>query len=348
MKLIFNDEEAKITIQNNDDLFYLYLLLEEGDEIFGWTYRSRKIYEREGKAERGEKERVYLGIRVEKAYFHPSLDGLKVIGPLIYRPEDFEASGYHSFLITIGDTITLKKTDWNSALIQSILKEIKETYPKSLIVSIDYGNFAIAALYNQRFDIIYSEERSLGGKRERIKRDENLEEFLNNCIKNLQEAILKIDPEIIIFYGPTTIKDNIYEKVKKLHRNIFRVSGSIGGIEGIYEAFRNEEVLKILSLYGHEEESFTLEHILSNSEKIAIGIEEVKNAAILRAVDKLFLSTKLIKNVNRERLEEIKKIAENVKLFGGSIKIIPEESEAGKTLEKMGNIIAILRFSLYT
>ncbi|HLI46061.1 MAG TPA: hypothetical protein VKU94_02600 [Geobacterales bacterium] len=348
MKLILNEEEAKITVQSEDDLFYLYLLIEEGDEIYGWTYRNRKIYGREGKAERGEKERVYLGIRVEKSYFHPSLSGLKIIGSLIYRPEDFEASGYHSFLINIGDTINLKKSNWNSALVQSVLKEIKESYPKSLIVALDYGSFAIAALYNQRFDIIYSEEKSVGGKREKIKRDEMLEEFLKNCTKNTREAIMKVNPELVIFYGPSSIKDMVYEEVKRSEKNIFRVNGSIGGVEGIYEALRNEEVLKILSLFGHEEESFTLESVLSNSEKIAFGIEEVKSAASLRAVDKLFISTKLIKNVTKEKLEEIRKIAEEVKLYGGSIKIIAEESEAGKTLDKMGNIIALLRFNLYS
>jgi protein pelota len=349
MKFELNEKEkeAKITIQSYDDLFYLYLLIEEGDELYGWSYRNKKIYSKEGKAERAEKERVYLGISVEKAYFHPSLTGLKVIGSIIYRPENFEASGHHSFLINIGDTIKLKKEDWSSALIQSIIKEIRETYPKSIIISVDYGNIAIALLHNQRFQIIYSEEKSLGGKREISKRDEQLETFLKVCIDNALEIISKTNPELIILYGPSNLKDIIYERIKKIERNIFRVSGSIGGIEGIYEALRNEEVLKILTVFGHEESMLTLEPLLSKAEKIAMGIKEVKEAASLKAIDKLFISTKLLKNVSKEELNEIKKISEQVKIYGGSINIVDEESEAGKTLEKLGNIIALLRFNLY-
>ena len=36
MKLNLEEKTAKITIQNLEDLFYLYLLIDENDEIFGF------------------------------------------------------------------------------------------------------------------------------------------------------------------------------------------------------------------------------------------------------------------------------------------------------------------------
>ncbi len=347
MKLSFNEKhnEATFTIQSRDDIFYFYLILEEGDELYGWTYRQRKFYSKEGKAERGERERVYLGIRIEKAYFS-SNNELKVVGSIILRPEDFEASGHHSFNIGLGDTVKLVKKDWSSPIIQTILKNFKEEYPKSLIISIDYGSLAIAELDHNRMNILFSKEESIGGKGDSIKRDEALKNFIQDCKRISKDFISKISPKLVVLYSPSILKDIIYEDLKEDFEKIFRVNGSIGGLEGIYEAMRNEDVLKILSLHGHDE-TISIEHIVGRSEKIAIGIEEVSKAAELRAIDKLFISTKFLKNSSQEDLRRLREVSEAVKRYGGSIKIVDEESDSGKTMEKFGNILAILRFELY-
>ncbi len=346
MKVSFNEKhnEATFTIQSLNDIFHFYLILEEGDELYGWSYRQRKIYDSEGKSEKGERERVYLGIRVEKVYFNSKKD-VKVIGSIIFRPEYFEASGHHSFTIGLGDTVKVIKKDWSSAIVQTILKNIKEEYPKSLIISLDYGSIAIAKLDQNGMSILFSEEENIGGKRDSSMRDETFNRFIQKCTNISKKFISEISPELVILYSPSNLKDILYENLKEDFEKIFRVRGSIGGLEGIYESLRNEDSLKILSLHGHDETA-SLEHLLSKPEKIAIGMEEVKKVVELRAIDKLLISTKLLKSSAQEELQELKKISEKVKRYGGSIKIIDEESDFGKTMEKLGNVLAILRFNL--
>lgn len=347
MKLSLNEKEneAKITIQNYDDLFNLYLILEEGDELYSWTLRQKKIYKREGKAERGERERVYLGIKVKKVRFDKSSNSLKVLGELIYKPEDFEASGHHSFKLSLGDTVKIKKEDWSSEIIKEILEKSKETYPKSLIVSIEYGSIAIAELSEESFKILYSKEESIGGKQMENDREGNLSRFIEECSRIIKEYFSKIDPKVVILYGPSNIKDRIFENLKDYIENIHRVSGSIGGLEGIYEAIRNEEALKILSKEG-EDSLFSFDSLLKEPEKIAIGMKEIEEAALYRAIGMLIISTKFLKNASEEDIEKLRSIAKLVKKFGGSIKIINEETDFGKTLSSFGDVIAKLRFSL--
>jgi Predicted RNA-binding proteins len=72
LELDKKDKIATITLQHINDLFYLYLLIERDDEVLGWTFRQKKV-SNAGQQIRGEKERVYLGIKVNKVYFHPLL-----------------------------------------------------------------------------------------------------------------------------------------------------------------------------------------------------------------------------------------------------------------------------------
>lgn len=346
MKLSLSEKDKKITItpQSYDDIFRIYLLLEEGDELYGWSYRQRKVYDREGRAERGERERVYLGIKVEKVSFD-SERGLKVLGSIIQRPEELEASGHHSFNIGVGDTVTIVKKEFNPLMIRYVTKNVKEFYPKSLIVAIDYGDFAIAKLEEDRMQVLLSIKENVGGKRASLNRDFLLDRFIEECEKLTKSCIEKTMPNLVVFYGPSNLKDILYERLKDDLKSAFRVSGSIGGLEGLYEALRNEEVLKILSLHGYEE-TISLESLLSRTDKIAIGLDEVKRAASYRAVERLIISSKLLKQLEPSMLEELKKLAESIEAQGGKIKIVDENSESGKTLEKFGNLIAILRFNI--
>jgi len=340
MKLNLEEKSAKITIQNLDDLFYLYLLIDENDEIFGFTQRQEKILNKEGKVEKVDKKRIFLGIKVKKVYFHQFSDSLKVIGNIIEKPEDFNIAGmHHSFNLKVGDTIILKKEDWDSKIVKSILKSVKETYPNSLIVAVDYGEIAIGNLSKQGLRIVFSKSENIGSKRDNIDREKLIKKFIEESVNEIKKQIINLKPSLTILFGPSIVKDLIFEKIKDF-KNIFRVSGSVGGIDGIYEALNNEEVLRILSNYEEFEDYILFKQIRDNFEKVAVGLEEVKKASEKGMVDKLLISTKILK----ENRIEIKEIAENVKKFNGDIRIINENSNLGEMLEKFGNIACILRW----
>jgi Predicted RNA-binding proteins len=348
MKINLNnkDNTATITLQSLNDLFSLYLLIEKGDELYGYSYRQEKFSTKEGEKVRGEKKRIFLGIKVEKIYFHKFSNALRVIGPIIEKPDDFEIEGhFHSFGIKVGDTILLKKSNWDSVIIKSILKNISEVYPDTLIVAIDYDEIAIGKLEKYDLKILYEKKENLGGKRY-----ENGKLSIENFIKRnsviVVDYINKVKPKIVILYGPSIFKEILYEQIKSIDINIYKVSGSSGGIEGLYESLRNEEVLKILALNTNINNFFLSNLIQKEYEKLAIGLEEIKEISVSNAIDKLLISTKILKESDLEKLDLIKNIAENVSKQGGEIHIIFEDSELGEMLEKLGNIVAILRYKL--
>jgi protein pelota len=350
MKINLNSKEntATITVQSLNDLFSLYLLIERGDELYGYSYRQEKFSTKEGESVRGEKRKIYLGIKVEKAYFHEFSDVLKVIGPIIEKPEDFDLGGhFHSFNIKIGDTIILKKSNWDSAIIKSILKNISEVYPDTLIIAIDYNEIAIGKLEKHGLKIFYDKKENIGGKRY-----ENggfdIENFIKRNYSVVMDFINKTKPTIVILYGPSIFKEILYEQIKTIKSNIYKIAGTSGGIEGLYEALRNDEVLKVLALNTNIMDNFSLANLIQREyEKLAIGLQEiVEISSFTNAIDKLLISTKLLKESDSEKATLIKNIAEYVSKQGGEIHIIYENSELGRMLESLGNIVAILRYKV--
>ena len=79
----------------------------------------------------------------------------------------------------------------------------------------------------------------------------------------------------------------------------------------------------------------------------AYGLKETKNAAIAGAVKTLLITDSFIQKTRTEnKYEEIEEIMKTSDSTKSDIAIISSEHEAGKKLDGLGGIAAILRFKL--
>ena len=103
--------EVKVTVESNDDLWYLSTVVEPGDSVSGRTMRKIKVGSSEKEAIR---KPVFLAITVEKVEFSESTDALRVLGSIIEGPEDAPKGSHHSFNVEINSRITIVKIKWFS------------------------------------------------------------------------------------------------------------------------------------------------------------------------------------------------------------------------------------------
>ncbi|MDD4308038.1 MAG: mRNA surveillance protein pelota, partial [Thermoplasmata archaeon] len=87
----FNTGEIKLRIQNMDDLWHLYNVIENGDLVFALTARRDETRADVLRAERAEKKKMRLGIRVEKVEFHEFAEWLRIHGTIEEGPQDIGA-----------------------------------------------------------------------------------------------------------------------------------------------------------------------------------------------------------------------------------------------------------------
>lgn len=356
MKILAWDEKRgvmKLRVESQDDLWLLYNIIEEGDIIYAKTSREIKV------GEKSARKTMVLGIKVKKLEFQPFTERLRINGIIIEEPEKYEERGFrgshHTINLDIGKEVVIVKEKWPKHTIKRINEACRKTRMKTMILSIDDEEVAVAILRDYGVEILFEMALRLPGKREAQRREEKMRKTLSKITNKIRELIKQTSTETLIIAGPSYIREKITEKIRKAFTNekikprIYEENTSNGGVRGIYEALRREAIMKALSEYGIMEEakliSELLELLVKDEEKIVFGIEEIEEMAKIGAVEKLYIIDEILHSYGETRLK-IEEIMREVERKRGKIKIFSSIHEPGKQLKSLGGIVAILRYKL--
>lgn len=356
MKLLAWDEKKgvmKLRVESQDDLWLLYNIIEEGDIIYAKTSREIKV------GDKSSRKTMTLGIKVKKLEFQPFTERLRINGIIIEEPEKYEERGFrgshHTINLDIGKEIIIIKDEWSKQTIKRISEACKKTRMKTMILSIDDEEVAVAILRDYGVQIVFEEALRLPGKGEAERREEKITKILSEITSKIRELIKNTSTETLIISGPSYMREKITAKIRraleseKLKPRIYVENTSNGGIRGIYETLRREKIMEALREYGIMEEakliSELLQLIIKEEEKVAFGLGEIEKLAKVGAIDRLYVLDEILHSYGeiRSKIEEIMKEVESKR---GKIKIFSSIHEAGKQLKSLGGVVAILRYKL--
>jgi len=356
MKILAWDEKRgvmKLRVENQDDLWLLYNIIDEGDIVYAKTSREIKV------GERSARKPMILGIRVKKLEFQSFTERLRINGIIIEEPEKYEERGFrgshHTINLDIGKEIVIIKENWSKQTIKRINEACKKTKMKTMILSIDDEEVAVAILRDYGVEILFEMALRLPGKREAQRREEKMMKKLSEIANKIKELVKQTSIETLVISGPSYMREKIAERIKKIFASeklkprIYEENTSNGGVRGIYETLRREAIMKALSEYGIIEEakliSELLELLIKNEGKVAFGIDEIEKMAKMGAIEKLYVIDEILHSYGEIRLK-IEKIMREVEAKRGKIKIFSSIHEPGKQLKSLGGMAAILRYKL--
>jgi protein pelota len=346
MKIIHKELDKgiiKLKVDNADDLWHLSHIIENGDMLYGKTYRKEMKKNDKLRSEKLERVPVNLEIKTEKIEFSKDVMRLRVTG-VITQGE--EAGSYHTFNIEDNSIITITKS-WRNHQLERIERAVKDTLtPKVLIVCIEEGDsdFGVIAQYGVDFPVSVS--KSIAGKHEVSSRDKDKREFFGETAAKIIEFIDKYNLKNIIVAGPGFYKDEFMNYIKEfqpgISANIITENVSTGGRAGVYECIKRGMVEKAqkdlrVSLETNVVEAL-FQAILKNEG--VYGLRAIERALEYGAIDKILIVDKFLKNT------EFEVITEKSRDQRATIYVISSEHDAGKKLEGIGGIGAILRFRI--
>ena len=346
MKIIHKELDKgiiKLKVDNADDLWHLSHIIENGDMLYGKTYRKEMKKNDKLRSEKLERVPVNLEIKTEKIEFSKDVMRLRVTG-VITQGE--EAGSYHTFNIEDNSIITITKS-WRNHQLERIERAVKDTLtPKVLIVCIEEGDsdFGVIAQYGVDFPVSVS--KSIAGKHEVSSRDKDKREFFGETAIKIIEFIDKYNLKNIIVAGPGFYKDEFMNYIKEfqpgISANIITENVSTGGRAGVYECIKRGMVEKAqkdlrVSLETNVVEAL-FQAILKNEG--VYGLRAIERALEYGAIDKILIVDKFLKNT------EFEVITEKSRDQRATIYVISSEHDAGKKLEGIGGIGAILRFRI--
>ena len=295
------------------------------------------------RSEKLERIPVKLEIKVEKIEFSKDVMRLRVTG-VITQGE--EAGSYHTFNIEEDSTITITKK-WKNYQLERIERAIKDTLtPKILIVCIEEGDadFGIIAQYGVDFPVSVS--KSIAGKHETSSRDKDKREFFAETSSKILEMMQKYNLKTVIIAGPGFYKDEFINFVKEFKsemlNNLIPENVSTGGRAGIYECIKRgilEKAQKDLRVSLETNAVERLFEAIIKNEGV-YGLNAIDKALEYGAINELLIVDQFL------RKTEFEEITEKSREQRATIHVISSEHDAGKKLEGIGGIGAILRFRI--
>ena len=347
MKVIFKDlkhGEIKLMPENMDDIWHLYNIVDENDLIRAMTYRTDEQKDDKIRQKKTEKKRMKLGVRVSEIKFHEFSDRLRIHGTIEEGPQDL--GSFHTLNITADkmDTLTIIKKEWKAHHLQRIDEAVKQRNQAILtFVSLDEESATIAVLRQSGVQWIADIDSKQSGKMYESKdiSGEYFGEILSVVKTNTQ------NDSTIVIVGPGFTKDHFIKHAREKEPNLFKktlVHGTgMSGMTGINEAIKTGVIKQITKENRVCFETELVEKLFEEIKKDGLasyGEKEVTNALNSGAVERLLLTDTLVRT---QKGEQLLRLAKN---NNSEFTIINTMHDAGKKIEGIGGIGALLRFKI--
>lgn len=354
MKIFYKDLKqgrVKLMTENLDDLWYLSNVVNTGDLVKAKTERRIKGKEDIARTGKSERKTVTIAVRVEKTIFQLDRDTYRITGIIEEGPEDLISIGsHHTINVEKNTTLTIIKDRWSGFDLERLKDAEKSTLrPKLLIAVIDEGEANLGLIRESKIEH-YDLTKLIGGKYETKDREKRKQEFYKDTAEFISTLLTKEKISSLILAGAGFEKENLHRFLNEKYPKIAEITvlENIGshGRSGINEVMKRAKVKKIGEEINAAREirmiHKLLEEIGRDSGLGVYGTADVINAVNTGAVETLLVCDNLIR-INREQTE---KIMQDVKTTRGNIHIINHGGEAGKQLNSLGGIAALLRFRI--
>lgn len=352
MKLIHSDfkkQEAKVKIENLDDLWYLNQIIEQNDLVKGKTLRKIKIGDETQRKQKIAKKSVFLLIHVEKVEFSKTSNVLRVSGTVKEAPEDIPLGSHHTFNIEENSIITIIKQKWLKFQIDKLKEASKESTAKILLCVHDREEAYFALMKKYGYQLLTNIKGTVTKKADVKQKETN---FYKEILRQLVEYDERYNLSKVIIASPAFWKEELMKEIedKNLKNKIILATCSSVGENAINEVIKRPETENALKQERIAREFKYVEELfaeISKNNLSSYGLKETRDAAIGGAVKTLLITDNFIQQKRIEdKYENIENIMKTVDSTKGNILIISSEHEAGKKLDGLGGIAAILRYKI--
>lgn len=355
MRVIEFDKKKRyveVEVEDEDDLWHLYNMIETGDQICGNTTREIKVT-RGDQEERVGRRRIFLCVIVEDTGIQSFTGKLRIRGKIVSAPEDMNILGsYHSFALGPRDRLRIIKEDWTSFFEERLDRAVKKTRPKVIVVTLDDQEATIYIIKDYEVHEVVSINSNMPGK---YLENSDRSSLRSKYFSSIEEELIRIIKDgaySIVLAGPGFTKNEFGKYLKEKHRalTIFEESTSTIGTPGVREVMSRGALSKILEDTLIVRDSRLVDELLSrlskNPKLVAYGLGEVEKSLNAGAVETLLVSDRLVKTAPPNEKRFLEELCKNAEKYGGKVFFVGSEHEKGSQLYNLGGIAALLRFQV--
>lgn len=347
MKIIKVDRKNnwfEVVPESLDDLWHLERLIEKGDLVSGKSERKIKP---KTEGEKAFRKDIFVEISAEEAAFHEASGQLRVNGIIVSgKPEEYvELKSHHALGIEAGYKIKVRKRalkNWQVEKLEQAKKAAERGKMLAVVLDDEAADFALLkdAGIEHKGKIFAGKEGKQYGAQEKGSGNKYFDEVLAKA----QE----LGADKVVFAGPGFVKMNLQKYIhdKKIKMQAFFESTNSVGATGINELVKSGKLDRVAEELQMAGEMKLVEALYAeigrNSGLVAYGVAEVGRAVEAGAAETLLVAERFLL-ANRDNAERIMEAAEKNR---GKVHIISSRHDAGKQLEGLGGIAALLRYRM--
>jgi protein pelota len=346
--------------EDADDLLTLRRIIQNGDYVFADTTRVIKKVKEFARPDKGERIKVRVSVRVESISLDDIVDRLRITGIITNTDNELVPRGiHHSLTVQVGDTITVDKNrKWNDVETNILKRSGNST--NFILVAIDAQEAAVAKISGTHLKIIPNIYSGQSGKRYQhaAKNNPNIEIFFDDIAKTIQSmfsaaaAAAAENNSTIIIFGPGETKRRFYNLLVEKHKlekgKVSLIDGvDVAGEDGIFVFLRSPAIKEAMSSSKLATVSSILDEIMrlvhKGDAKYAMGMQEVSNAASIKAIEYLVFSDSIFKTTDENDVVKLLNLLESQ---GAKSFAVDSSTDIGWRVSSLGGIVALLRYSI--
>ena len=334
--------EVKVLPETDDDIWHLYNVICVGDLVTASTTRRDEKADDKLRAERAEKKRMTLGVRVEKIEYDGDGLRMRLLGVIEKGPQDI--GQHHTLMIEPGEPLRIGTEHGKQTQMDRLETAARDTVkPRIVFVSLDQDEATVAVLRQSGLKEVVTVRSMRAGKQY----DEKGKPFdYHGEIISKLSAVATPDMPLVLL-GPGFEKETLVDDIKRLPKGTF---GSVyvqhtgqSGMVGVNELIKSGMGAAILRESSVGVEMEAVENLMTQIGKNGLatyGPAEVASASEAGAVETLLV----LDSVLREKdLDDVVRAVENQK---GRVIVVSEDHDAGRQLASLGGVGAILRYAV--
>ncbi len=359
MKIIARDLKkgaVKVVPESADDLWHLYNVIFKNDCVYAYSTREIRPDDKYGRPNRGERIRVFLGVKVSIVGWDKLLGRLRVHGTICHAPETVPMGVHHTINVSLNAPVTIVKEKWGRPELERLERASKSSEKSVIIMSIDDEGYVIATTAQYGVEERIAERTRLPGKLDAENRMQAVNQYFQKALRSLRQ-VWEVSHSPVVIIGVGFVKNDfarfVRDEASDVAGSIVDVKGvNNSGLVGINEALRSGVLLKAMKRLRITEETEAVEEVLKRLGKgeltVAYGVDEVGKAVETGAVEKLLVTDSSLREASDEDRLRLEELMNDVERKRGVLMVISSEHEAGNKLLGLGGMAAILRFPLRT
>ena len=341
-------ERMTLVPESLDDLWHLTYVVEPGDRVAGDTTRRIQRNDDDLRDTGGEREHMWVELKVEDVEFAKFANRLRVGGVIVDCSREDQLDFHHTTNLEPFEELEVEKV-WKPDQEDRLEEAVEATEnPDVAVATVEEGQAYVHTVAQYG-----TEERASvtgpTGKGEYARPREEL-------FEELTEVLSRMDVDAVVLAGPGFTKQDalghIEENAPDVAGRITTVDTAGVGDRGVHEVLKRGAVEEIQTRTRIAEEADLIDELterIATGEKAAYGPEAVAEAAEFGAVEDLLVLDERLRTERGPEGEwdvDVDAIVETTEQKGGAVTVFSGEFDPGQQLRNLGGIAALLRYRI--